>query len=120
MQRYHKKVFFPAGYGVVLNNFTEVLNEKSWKYSAHSIDTIKERPEIKDIISFIYNIKLSPEDIFEFYTDGGRIAKACYRVIYNNSALILVISKDKNLITAYLNASEDNHITLKKELYCNK
>jgi len=117
MKRYHKKVFFPAGHTDILKSFTAGLNVRAWKYTAHCIDTIKERPEIKDIISFIYSIKLSPDAIFEYYTDAGGIAKACYRIIYNNSALILVVSKNKILVTAYVNANNDNHDTLKKELY---
>lgn len=120
MKRYHKKVYFPDNSKEKLETFTEILNGKKWKYSYHTCDNLKYREvDIKGVLTFIFQLQLDSKGIFEFYTnDTGDIIKVCYRAIYSeNTDIILVISKDKTIVTIYSNIAGDNHITLKKELY---
>jgi len=117
MKRYHKEVYFKQSAKDDLKSFTDDLNSKSWKYSLHALDNVKYRShELGNVLEFIKTLKLNASDIFEYYEEQS-IIKACYRIIYDNSSLILVISNDKRLITLYINAFEDKHVTLKKELY---
>ncbi len=120
MKRYHKKVYFPKGSTNQLKAFTTLLNNKKWAYSRHSLDNIRYRAShLPSVLSFISALTLDSKDIFEYYADDtGGIEKACYRLIYgDNMDLILVISKDKLIVTIYSNIAGDNHLTLKKELY---
>ena len=120
MKRYHKKVYIPNSDIKKLQDFTCKLNGIAWKYSRHSIDNLKWRTyDIKDILNYIKALQLDYEAIFEYYKDNrGDIIKAVYRVDYRGLYdLILVISDIKSLITIYINAKNDNHNTLNKNLY---
>lgn len=116
--RYHKKVFFPSEHLTEINRLTERLNSLNFKPSSHCLDNLKHRIiDIKALLLFIKALRLNPSEVFEYYTEEKEIFKLCYRINWNESDLILVLSKDKEIITIYLNSKEDNHETLKKELY---
>lgn len=120
--RYHKKVYFPEQDISRLKDLTYTLNNKYWRASKHCLDNLKYRTIIQeDILLFIKDLKLQVENIFEYYTDEKNITKICYRISYiNGMDLILIISNTKELITIYLNTSDDNHDTLDKNLYIQK
>ena len=118
--RYHKKIYFPLEFERIDANM--ILNSRSWDYSNHCLENIKNRinnNELATLLTFISNLVLDREDCFEFYTDTkGTITKLCYRVPYNkDNDIVLVLSSAKNIITIYLNSVEDNHTTLKEHLY---
>lgn len=117
MLRYHKEVYFSNELKEKLKAFTDNLNKKAWRYSQHALENIKYRTiDIENLLIYIKGLNLSDNDIFEAYIDDD-IVKACYRIKYNLNDVILVIGKNKELITIYLNAVNDKHDTLKKELY---
>ena len=120
MLRYHKKIYMPVDSDKKLKRFTEKINAINWQYSAHALDNIKYRAiDSKALLLHIKGLTLSASDIFEYYaSDTGDIIKVCYRVTYTkNIDIILVVGYDKQIITIYINAGNDNHATLKKELY---
>ena len=118
MNRYHKTIYMPDTIKNKLKAFNDSLNALKFKYIPHSIDNIKNRCyNIKSMLYFISKVILSDKDIFEVYTDDNNITKVCYRIEYDTCDIILILSKDKTIITAYINAKEDNHITLNKNLY---
>ena len=121
MLRYHKNVYFKEADIKRLKLFTDDLNRLNWQYTAHSIDNLKYRAiDIEALLFFVKGLQLNRDDVFEFYIDdiSKDIIKACYRVSWQgNSDIILVIGESKQIITIYLNSTEDNHTTLKKELY---
>jgi hypothetical protein len=119
MNRYHIKVYIPANIKSQLKSFTDNLNTKKWLYSRHSIENLKYRNyNIKEILFFVKDLKLDYKNIFEIYTDDKNyIIKVCYRIKYKNFDIILVINKDKKIITIYTNAKNDKHYTLNKTLY---
>ena len=121
MDRYHIKTGFEPGHIEVLKALTIKLNGKSWTYSSHCLDNIKYRfIDMKNLLIFIKNTVLIYEYIFEYYSQEKNIVKICYRIPYNKDQdIILVLSQDKNIVTIYINSSEDRHITLKTELYKN-
>jgi len=117
MQRYHKKIYFPDI--ELLNNVNDYLNTKSWKYSGHCLENLKYRSiDLEGVLRFIRGLELNTDDIFEYYKKGDNIIKVCYRIPYNNIDLILVLNSEKIIITVYFNSSNDNHVTLKENLYC--
>jgi len=119
MKRYHKKVFYPNNAKAKLTYFTEALQGLTWQYSKHCIDNLKYRSyNIKDILLYIKDLKLDTKDIFEYYKNDMGIYKVCYRINFSkNIDLILVIDKNKTIITIYINGVNDNHFTLNKGLY---
>ena len=116
MKRYHKKVYFPIEDS--LQVFTDSLNNKQWLYSKHCIDNIKYRvSNMQGLLLFIKDLKLDYNNIFEYYQSQD-IEKACFRIAYKKDIdIILVVSKDKNIITIYVNSKDDLHFTLRKEMY---
>jgi len=116
MNRYHKKVYFK--HIKELSIFNDNLNAKKWQYSIHALDNLKHRAiDNMAILKYIRDIKLKYDNIFEYYSIDNDIQKACYRIEYIHSDIILIVSKQKCIITIYLNSKNDNHETLKKELY---
>jgi len=116
MERYHKNVYFK--HTKELKEFNANMNIKNWKYSIHALKNLQYRAiDNLSILKFIKGLVLNEKDIFEYYTINNEIQKACYRIAYKHSDIILVLSKDKKIITIYLNSKNDNHSTLKTELY---
>ncbi len=117
MNRYHKKIYFPDV--DILDDITSKLNNLEWNYSKHCLDNLKYRTaNIEDVLKTIKNSQLQAQDIFEYYKDAQGISKLCYRISYSDTNdIILVISKDKNIITVYFNSVDDDHFTLKNNLY---
>jgi hypothetical protein len=122
MLRYHKKVYIDPKDLDRLKTFTERLNSLNWGYSNHCLDIIKDRAiDLEGLLKFIKGFILDPKTIFEFYADDKTkdIIKVCYRINWQgNNDIILVVSEDKEIITIYMNEKNDNHITLRQELYC--
>ena len=129
--RYHKDVYFPHSKQLLL--LVEKLNQTKWNYSQHCIDGLDSRCiDIKQVLTFIRELKLSADDIFEYYTtsngDFGGVRKAeadqtilqaCFRIKYSTTQdLILVVSDKKVIVTVYFNGVNDEHETLNESLYC--
>jgi hypothetical protein len=119
MRRYHIKVYLPDNIKGKLKGFNDYLNTICWQYSEHCLDNIKHRIyNMEDILLFISQLNLDDKDIFELYTDDNDdIIKVCYRIRHDIFDLIIVISKNKKIITIYTNSKDDEHITLNKNIY---
>jgi len=123
MTRYHKAVFTEVEHWQRLEALTERLNSLKWTYSGHCLESVKNRIiDLEGLLKFIKGLRLEAGQIFEYYLDDrAEPIKLCYRIPYTEAGvdIILVVSKEKNIITIYINSRTDNHITLKKELYIN-
>jgi len=121
MLRYHKKVYIDPLDVERLKLFTKRLNSLDWSYTGHCLDNIKSRTiDLEGLLLFIKGIILDYKDIFEFYKEekSQDIIKVCYRIEWlDDLDIILVLGKDKQIITIYLNSRTDEHFTLKEELY---
>jgi len=118
MNRYHKKLYFPDKEKLI--SFINILNNIEWQYTAHCLNNLNIRfGDKQKILLFIKDLKLDYNNIFEYYMENNKIIKICYRINYSIvSDLIIVIGEFKQIITIYLNDKEDNHYTLKENLYC--
>jgi len=121
MLRYHKQVFFDPKDSDRLKAFTKRLNELSWRYSSHSIDSIKDRAiDLEGLLLFIKDIELKADQIFEYYIDEQlkEIEKACYRINWlKDIDIILCLDKDKKIISIWLNSVSDTHENLNESIY---
>jgi len=119
VNRYHKKIYFP--HINELKTFNNSVNDKTWHFSNHALDRVYQKLsyiEIEKLLNEIKNYKLNEKNIFEYYEENNKILKVCYRVSFGKyKDMILVINRDKKLITIYLNNTDDKHITLDKTLY---
>ena len=121
MKRFHKTICFPSQYNTQLKELTNAFNTKEkYGYTNHAYENLKTRFNLMDILQFLKNrIYFKYQDIFEYYVEGNKIVKVCYKMEYNQyQDLIIVLSNNKSIITIYLNNKRDNHTTLKNELYC--
>lgn len=121
MLRYHKQVFFDKRDSQSLKVFTDRLNGLSWRYSSHSIDSIKDRAiDLEGLLLFIKDVDLKSDQIFEYYIDeqSRSIEKVCYRINWlKDIDIILCLDKDKKIISIWLNSISDTHENLNESLY---
>jgi len=116
INRYHKKVYFPDT--KELSALNDKLNSLNWLYSVHALDNLKYRViNTFALLSYIKELKLNKDNIFEYYKEGNFISKVCYRINFKEYDFILVLSENKEIITIYLNACDDEHLTLNRQLY---
>lgn len=120
MLRYHKDVYTKPEDISKVDSLVNDFKGLGWGYSGHCLDNIKSRViDSRALLLFIKGLELTASQVFEYYIAESRaIEKLCFRIPYISGLdIILVIGNDKNIITIYINSSEDNHETLKKELY---
>jgi hypothetical protein len=120
LRRYHKAVYTEPGHWDKLKALTGGLNSLNWQYSGHCLEHLKSRViDIRELLLYIRGLELKIEDIFEYYiNDLGEPERICFRIHYISGLdIILVVSREKRIITIYLNSRVDNHETLKRELY---
>jgi len=119
MNRYHSKVYFPQGASEALQDFTDENNCQNWGYTTHCLDNIMHRAiDNRALLEFIKAQELKAQDIFEYYAEGERIVKACYRINWQSGLdIILVVNALREIITIYINTADDEHVTLDANLY---
>ena len=113
MNRYHRSIYFPKCSDIFLRNFVDVVNIMPWRISAHALDNLFTRGIQPKDLKITLESQLSADEVFEYYGENDNITKAVFRKSWNDYFdIILVVSDTKTLITAYLNAVNDNHVTL--------
>jgi len=120
MKRYHKKVRFPDADLPKLNELVDRFNAiEKFGYSDHCLEHLKYRAiDNMAVLNFIKDVWFEADQIFEYYTLDDIIEKACFRLPYNKGIdLIVVLSKEKVIVTIYVNSAEDKHETLNTSLY---
>lgn len=141
---FHKDVFVPNGVQEICKkyqknfksyflskHFQEHIDNQATEDRSHTYlpDIIKEcLDSIKDIQRECFEIELS-KDYHFFGKSGWFITKYCCRIPYDNSQDLVIairpqykngIIVDNMVVTAWLNAHDDNHYTLDKTKYCSK
>lgn len=119
MKRYHKDISFPTDHQEQLKGVNAIFNNgDSFIKTTHGIDRL-DRFRLIEVLTFLSSVRFSVKDIFEYYiNEHNIITKVCYRLKYNDSEdLIIVLGREKTMITMYLNNTSDSHSTLKRELY---
>jgi len=120
MERYHKDLGFPKVHLKRLEELNAKYNSsKRFGRTSHAVQRLNERFDYLNILKFLAEeIRFKVEDIFEIYVENEVVQKVCYKIDYSSwQDLIIILTKDKAIVTLYANAKNDNHKTLKKELY---
>lgn len=126
IRRYHRDIYFPDWFQDSFAGYTRGLRERGpLSFSFHAVDKILEQCHSYGRILFKYLTKtcnkssLDSDKVFEFYTVGKEIRKVCFRFSFDKSPvdIVLVISKEGNVVTVYTINKGDKHQTLDKSLY---
>ena len=112
IERYHIKTGFKHNDLLVL--FCVLANKEYRRLSFHAKKRILERiDKIEKIGVFLRDYKIKLEDIIEYTFIDGMIDRALIRTDFDaENDIIISLSKDNTIITAYLNKKSDNHLTL--------
>ena len=124
--RYHKEVGFDQDHQQQLIDLIHKFNEvKRYGRTKHAFHRLNERFDSRRILHYLTNkVEFHYGQVFEYYVkqESNLISKICFKIEYRTSPyetqdLILVLTRQKDIVTLYINASGDNHSTLKRELY---
>jgi hypothetical protein len=124
--RYHKEVGFDQDHQQDLIDLIHKFNgTKRYGRTKHAFHRLNERFDYISILNYLANkVEFHYGQVFEYYVkqDSNLISKVCFRIEYPTSPyetqdLILVLTRQKDIVTLYINTTDDNHRTLKRELY---
>ena len=125
-KRYHKEVGFDKEHQQDLIDLIHKFNKvKRYGRTIHAFHRLNERFDYNNILNYIANkVEFHYGQVFEYCVNdvSNLISKICFKIEYRTSPykthdLILVLTRQKDIVTLYINSSEDNHSTLKRELY---
>ena len=124
--RYHKEVGFDKEHQQDLIDLIHKFNDvKRFGKTKHAFHRLHERFDYSGILNYLANkVEFNYGQVFEYYVkkESNLISKICFKIEYRTSPyevqdLILVLTRDKDIVTLYINATRDNHSTLKRKLY---
>jgi hypothetical protein len=117
MIKYHKSIGFKDSDVIQCKVLLDRLNQRPVKFSSHALTELSQEAEAVTIGQRIKDYTLSFNDVFELAIDSDRIEKIGFRIPFNDKDIVFILSKDKLLITSWLNKKEDIHFTLNKSFY---
>ena len=126
LDRYHRDVYFPDWTNTSLKGFAKgVQTHGSISFSLHALIKIVEymveygKRFVMFLVKTIRQGVLKTENVFEFYAEEDVIKKACFRISSSEIPvdIVLVISADGVVVTAFVINKGDNHTTLDEKMY---
>ncbi len=126
LKRFHRDIYFPDWGKQSLNYYLgEILHNGSLTFSLHALEKIVDysfdygKNLFKYLVKVVDRKNFDIENVFEFYSNGETVKKACFRYSFSDFPvdLIAVISSDGVVITVYVTNKGDNHTTFDKNLY---
>ena len=118
MNKYHKEIgFLPCHIGEA-KGLIASLTYRKLSFSTHSLIELGKEIEAVRIGQALVNYQLNFDDCFEIAVDNGRIKKLGFRIKSGEFDIIAIISREKSLITVFINQASDNHKTLNPLNYC--
>lgn len=122
LDRYHVDVYVPPwGFDGIVS-FLEETSKKELIYSKHAKKKLR-RISNGAVKEFMASFQLIPElaidRIFEFYGHEDNVRKVCLRYNVDNTKydLVYVISNTGKIVTIYVIDTNDEHLTLNRNLY---
>ena len=117
LKKYHKEIgFLPCHVGEA-KGLIASLKYRNLSFSVHALQELGKEIEAVKIGQVLVNYELNFNDCFEIATFQNRIEKLCFRIKSNEFDIIAVFSREKTLITAWINSCADNHATLDTSAY---
>lgn len=117
MIKYNKDIGFKDSDIIQCKVLIDRLNQSQVKFSFHALQELSLEKEAVTIGQRIKDYTLSFSDVFEIAIDNDRIEKIGFRIGFNEKDIVFIISRDKLLVTVWMNKKEDFHITLNKSFY---
>lgn len=124
LARYHRGIYFPETFEEDIGKLFKIIGKRNWLWGFHAVKKLLEtidKSTARKIISFVYGFTPKSDMVFEVYYSNQGIEKFCIRTSLDNKLdLILVISKEKTIVTLYVNGKNYNHPDLDESLYQKK
>jgi hypothetical protein len=118
VKKYHVSLGFrPCDIGEA-KSLIEALKYRRVSFSVHALKELGAELEAVKIGQFIKDYSLDFNDVFEIALIAGRIEKLGFRVKMGDFDVILIINREKNIITLWTNENKDKHISLNPRKYC--
>jgi hypothetical protein len=121
LKRYHRTIFLPNTFQNDLEKVLTSFSRKQWLWGFHAVRKLvdsTDKETAKKIVEKVYHLVVSPENVFEVYYRGDDIEKFCVRVSLTKLLdLILVVTKNKTLVTIYVNMKANKHEELDETHY---
>ena len=120
MNRYHKQLGFNQDDLIELKNICQRFNDSdTFSKTEHALDMLQQRFDFMKVLGFLKDqMTFNLDDMFEYYTEEGKVSKVVFRVKYTETEdIIIVLARNKRIITAYINNSSDHHKTLDPKQY---
>ena len=115
MNRYHKQIGFrPQDQEQIKALCAGFNSKKGFVKTVHGLDRLQEKFNFIEVLQFLNGkVTFDYNDVFEYYQENDRVTKVVFRIDFNSQQdIILVLSRDKGIVTAYLNNKNDSHKTL--------
>ena len=118
IQKYHKEIGFrPCDIGEA-KYLVESLKYRPFIFSKHSMEELLQEENPEGIGKALKEYNLNFLDVFELAIYEGRIEKIGFRIPHGEKDIIFIITREKKIITIWLNKNSDLHFTLRENLYC--
>ena len=118
-KRYHKEVGFNHRDYTELKEICQRFNDSDeMTKSIHALEKMKLRFDMFEVLTHLANIEWNYKDIFEYYTEGEKVKRMCFRSEFNATEdIIIVIDRNKNLVTMWAIDKANNKANLDKSVY---
>ena len=118
MEKYHKDIgFFPCHVREV-KALIDALKCRRLSFSVHSLNELAKESDAVLIGRFLKDYTLNFNDVFELAYDAGRLEKIGFRVNFGENDVVFIVSRQKVIITLWINDKKDLHFTLDITKYC--
>ena len=121
INRYHREIGFNQDDLIELKNICQRFTDSTGRFNRtnHALEKLSQRFDYMKVLSFIQNdLQFNLDEMFEYYKENGKITKVVLRVSYTDTEdMIIVLARNKTIITAYINNKLDNHVTLNPRQY---
>ncbi len=115
--KYHKEFGFNESDILKAQALIEALKNRAFTFSRHCLFELLKESEAEKIGQALKDYKLKWDDVFELQIENDQIIKMGFRLPFNAKDIVFIISKEKYLVTAWLNNKNDLHFTLNHALY---
>ena len=118
MQKYHKQIGFEACHVKQAEALLLALQDVRLSFTSHALMELARERQAEAIGKALVNYRLNFSDVFELAIDNGIILKIGFTIDFTaENDIVIILSREKSIITTWVNHSQDNHATLKTSVY---
>ena len=117
LKKYHKELYFNSEDLKEISLLISNMNQSKIIFSNHVIQEIHAEYNALEIAKFLKCVILSFDNLFEYQKEDG-IVKLGFRYQLNNMEdIVFILSRNKVIVTCWINKKSDKHFTLNPSNY---